>query len=176
MKGFTSLFRLRYLPVLLFCTSLLSCSDTNSIDDYFTFNLQKSFGLNASAGSTVWPPMTVTVPVSIDSSDLARNGTTSSLVRTVKLTRLVFASTDVAYPFSNIDTLILTASDSSGTQLVATYSGAVDSMGLTNADIASYLKNPKATFSATFGYQKPPPAAVTFNANYTLVVTARPQQ
>jgi len=176
MKGITSLFRLRYLSALLFCTSLLSCSNTNGIDDYFTFNLQKTFGLAASAGSTEWPPMTVAVPIALDSAELAANQTTSSLVKSVKLTRLVFSSTDVAYPFSNIDTLVLTVTDSSGTQLLATYSGAVDSMGLTDADIASYLKNPKSTFSATFGYRKPPPAAVTFNANYTFVVTARPQQ
>jgi hypothetical protein len=162
------------LPMMMALCLLSSCSSSEGIDNYFTFNLNKNFSITAPAGSAVWPPVSMPVTLLIDSTDLASNGTSLALIKSVELTKLTFTSSSASFPFTDVDTLALSASDSAGTQLIANFNGAIDSMYLSNADIARFMKNPKANFSATIGYKKVPPEATTFTANYTLVLTAKP--
>lgn len=165
-----------FLPVMLLFCSFISCSSTEGIDNYFTFNLDKSFTVAAPAGSAVWPAITLSVPVGFDSTDLAKNGTSLSLVKSVKLTKLIFTSSDASIPFSNVDTFTLSIADNEGSQLLADYSGAKDSMYLSNADFAKYITNKITEFKASVGYQKVPATTVTYTGNYTLVFTAKPKE
>ena len=164
-------FQTRILFLVLLAGSISGCSSSAGIDDFFTFNLNKNITLTA-GNAPIWPPVTIPIMISADSADLAAQGTSLNLVKSVKLTKLSFTSSDVNWPFWKVDTLVIFATDSAGTQMVANYIGAVDSLYLSNADIARFIKNPKANFRATFGYRKAPTSAVTYTGQYTLVFTS----
>jgi len=170
-------FRLRFLPSLFFLCSFISCSSSNGIDDYFTFNEQASHGVALDNLVFQNQPVRVPISISIDSAEYAKNGTTLDLVKSIKLNSLILHSDDGSYPFSKIDTLTFSVqADSVGSQVLATYSGAADNVTYTNADFAGYLKGRNATFMISMSTANPPSGQFSFTVSTTDVLTARPQQ
>ena len=103
--------------------------------------------------------------------------TTIPLTKSVKLNKLAFTSGDPSYPITSFDTLrLIVSADSLSDELLATYSGLADSVYLTNADFAAYLKKSSSHFTITFRANKAPAKTVNIAANYTLVFTAKTQQ
>jgi hypothetical protein len=98
-------------------------------------------------------------------------------MKSVKLTKLSFTSSDASYPVTSFDTMRLVVScDSLTDQLLATYSGASNAVTLTNADFAAYMKQPSCHYTITFRANKAPAQPVNITATDELVFTAKPQQ
>jgi hypothetical protein len=167
-----------FLPGLIFLCGLLSCSSSNGIDDYFTFNLRKEPVLSINPFIQVGVIENSSYPLLIDSADMAKNGTSFSLVKSAKLTKLSLRPWDTLYSMSEIDTIILSVSaDSLPDMLVAIFSGASDSISLTNADIAPYIKKPSSClFLARYQINKDPKDLEGIILDYTVVLTAQPLQ
>ncbi len=164
-----------FLPSLLVCTTLISCSSTNGIDDYFTFNLEKSFTFSLSQNSS-WAVRNSRESFGIDSADFAQNGTSLDLIKSIKLTKLTFTPDLPAFPISNfVDSLSLSANNDSlsTTQLLANYYGSNDSLYLSYADVANFLKN--GDLKLKYMYHNTP-QDLSYTAHYTLVLTASPKQ
>ncbi|MFI5264843.1 MAG: hypothetical protein ACHQM6_10035 [Candidatus Kapaibacterium sp.] len=169
-------FRLVFLPVITLC-SLISCSSSSGIDNYFTFNERASHDVALDNALFQRQPVTVPISISIDSAEYAKNGTTLSLVKSIKLNSLKLVSGDGSYPFSKIDTLTFSVqADSIGSQVLATYSGSADNVTYTNADFAQFLKGRNATFMLSMSTANPPPGQFSFTVSTTNVLTAGPQQ
>jgi hypothetical protein len=167
----------RLLLSLVIVCSLISCSSSNGIDDYFTFNLQASHDVAADNSLFARQPVIIPVSISIDSSELVKNGTTMELVKSVKLSSLKLVSGSVSYPFSKIDTLTFSVqADSIGLEVLARYSGMSDNVSYTNADFARYLKGRNARFIISMTTANPPSGQFSFTVSTINVVTARPQQ
>jgi len=167
-----------FLSLVILCWSFLSCSSTDGIDNYFTFNLEKNqFIINVTPTTAIGEEFVVTVPTMLDSVDLAKNGTSLSLLQSVKLTKLVLTSGDASFPMTSFDTVRLAAiADSLTAQLLALYSGASDAVSLTNADFAAYVKKTSSKFSIAFKLNKAPTQPVSITGEYTLVFSAKPQE
>lgn len=166
-----------FLPCLFFLFGFLSCSSSNGIDDYFTFNLQIAQDISLDNSLFGHQPVTIPISILIDSSDLAKNGTTMELVKSVKLSSLKLVSGSVSYPFSKIDTLIFSVqADSIGLEVLARYSGMSDNVSYTNADFARYLKGRNATFIISMSTANPPTGQFSFTVSTINVLTARPKQ
>jgi len=177
MKENFPLHWLSFIPSLIFLCSIISCSSSNGIDDYFTFNLQASHSVTADNSLFAHQPVILPIAISIDSSDLATNGTTLDLVKSIKLNSLKLISGDASYPFSKIDTLTFSVqADSFGSQILATYSGMNDNVIYTQADYAQYLKGRNATFMISMSTLNPPKVPLPLTVNITNVLTARPKQ
>ena len=117
------------------------------------------------------------IPTLIDSSDLAKNGTSLSLLQSVKLTKLILTSDDASFPLTSFDTIRFAASADSLTAQPLAYYGAVsDVISYVNADFATYLKKPHSEFIVTFKLNKAPAKAVNIKGEYTLVFSAKPQE
>src|SRR5689334_3768603 len=100
----------RFLAIVLLF-SCISCNTASQIDDYFTFNLQKSQNLPVPPETPVGQDTNIpSIPVGIDSSDLTTNGASLSLVKSAKLTKLVFTPSDSSYPMTSFDTITLSIS------------------------------------------------------------------
>ena len=166
------LHQLKFLPVIFVFFLFTSCSSSSGIDDYFTFNVEKSltFDLSEDTGTV----SQLYIRILADSADFAANGTTSALIKSVKLTRFVLTSNLSAFPPSSvIDSLSINAVDSlDGTaHTLAFYFGANDSTYLTHADFASFFNSGISRLNANYHN---PPQGFSYTVNYTLVFTARP--
>jgi hypothetical protein len=179
MKSAFPIFRLLFLPILsLF--SFLSCSSSSGIDDYYTFNVVKSQAISVPSQVPVGQDVSGPFLITIDSTELVTSSTlrtTIPLTKSVKLNKLSFSSSDPSFPVTSFDTLrLIVSADSLADELLATYIGAADSVYLTNADFANYLKKSSSHFTITFRANKAPAQTANINANYTLVFSAKPQQ
>ncbi len=179
MKRAFPVFRLLLLPVMLLC-SFISCSSSSGIDDFYTFNVMKTQSLPITPQVSVEQDITIPFQMPIDSADLITSSTLStnlSLIKSVKLTKLAFSSSDQSYPMASFDTLrLFVSADSLADELLAAYSGSADSVFLTNADFANYLKKPSVHYSVTFRANKAPAQSTTFTATTNLVFSAAPIQ
>ena len=180
MKETPQFLRLWLMPILFFCCGIVSCSSTNGIDDYFTFNLNKSESIKVPPQIPVGQEVSGPFVVKIDSTDLITNTTLQTslaLTKSVKLTKLVFSTGESSYPMTSFDTVKLTvAADSLTDMLLATYSGSADMISLTDADFAEYIKKPSVHYTITSKANKAPAQTVNIAANYTLVFTSKPIQ
>jgi isocitrate dehydrogenase kinase/phosphatase len=162
-------------PLALFL--LPACQEVNKIiDDTFTFNLNKSFDFPIPALSPTGVDIPVDVPIPIDSAEYAKNKTNLSLLKSAKLTRLVFSFSDSTFLMANsVDTLVLSVKNDTMPPLtLATYHQSVDSMKLSNADFVKYIKDPKSKFSVLFRLDSAPKTDITAHADFTITYVARP--
>ncbi len=161
---------------LALIAGLFSACSTLGIDSLFSFNINKSFDFPVVPLTPVGQFFTSpAIPIGLDSATLAKNNTSLSLIKTVKLTKLAFVSSDsIAYPVKSFDTIILAVADGVSTSTLATYSGAVDSVTLSGLDFEKYVKNPNGSFLVSFKAKKAPLTTVNFTANLTLTFNANP--
>ena len=165
--------------LLLLVCLIISCKQVNqAISNLLTFSITKDApGILIPAltpvGITFAPPG---VPVGIDSADLAKQKTSLSLIRTLKLTGMTIAIDDsIAYPRTNIDTMTISVGTSQQSKvLLATYIGTGDRKILTDADFAPQFKNPQDSFYVTFRLKSAPPKTVNLLTSYTLTFSADP--
>jgi hypothetical protein len=159
-----------FVPVMIFVCS--SCSSSGGIDDYFTFNIPKTFTIDLAEGNG---NKSIEIPIVLDSADLAKNGTSSSLVKSIELTRLELTPNQSASPANSvIDSLSIKAVDSSETSIksLAEYFGANDSLFYANSDYSYYFGKGKYKIAVDFHNA---PKDLSYTATYILVVTARPK-
>jgi hypothetical protein len=168
-----------FLSVLLVC-SLISCSSSSGVDDYYTFNVVKSQNIPVTPQIPVGQDVSVPFPISVDSTDFITSPTlrtSLALIKSVKLTKLAFTPSDASYPMTSFDTVrLFVSADSLADQTLATYFGFADSLSLTDADFAAYMKKPSSHYTVTFRANKAPAQAIAIAAAYTLVFTATPLQ
>ena len=163
------------VPVVLLC-SINSCSSSSGIDDYFTFNRKTSDVFLVANDAQIGKDDSDFILLPPDSSSLASNGTSLSLIQSVKLSRLALKDADTGYSISNVDTVqFRIAADSLPDLILATYSKVADSVFLTNADFAEYYKKSSVHFNIWFRVQKVPVAFDFVLFDFTLVYTARPK-
>src|SRR5438309_1201819 len=80
----------RVIAPMFFCIFFFSaCSSSEGVDNYFTFNLEKTFSFSLTPGSAEEDGYNFAFT---DSTDLASNGTSIDLIKSVKLTKLTFTS------------------------------------------------------------------------------------
>jgi hypothetical protein len=169
-----------FLGVLALAASgmFISCSSSSGVDDYYTFNLSKSSNFSVTPALPLHQDISAPITITIDSSDLITSTTlrtTIPMIRSAKLTRLVFSNG--AYPMSNFDTVsFIVSADSLNDQLLASYSSATDSVHYSNADFAAYLKKASLQYRIVFQANKAPAQPETISANAVLVLTAAPLQ
>jgi hypothetical protein len=166
------------LILLFFASFFISCSTVNNVvQNLLTFSITKT------APAIPIPPQTPVgilfalpgVPLAIDSADLAKNKTSLSLVKTLKLTDWTIAIDTPTYSRTNIDSMSISVGlDSLHTTLLGTYSGPNDKITLTNADFAADAKNSNDKFFLTFKLKKDPQNTVHLLTSYTLTFTADP--
>ncbi|HYM20001.1 MAG TPA: hypothetical protein VEW28_03245 [Candidatus Kapabacteria bacterium] len=163
-------------PVIatLACLFLAACS-TLGIDNFFTFNLNKSFSFPVPPQTPVGQLLTSPgIPLSLDSA-LAANNTALKYLKAVKLTKLAFTSDNAAYPVSSFDTMIISVkTDSLPLLWLGSYSRSVDATVLSNNDFAAYVKSSRDSFIIAFKANKAPATLTNFTANFTLALTANP--
>lgn len=164
-----------FLSVILFC-SFISCSSTEGIDSYFTFNTVETSAFIVDSQTPVGLPDSYAASFILDSTVLAKNGTSASLIQSVKLTKITFKSDD-ANLISALDSVwISIAAESLPDMLIANYSVAKDSAGYSNADFAAYMKKPLPHWNVHFIANKAPATTQTVSFTYTLVFSAKPQE
>src|SRR5438445_13738165 len=101
-----------------------SCKQTQQIiENLLTFDVDKSVDIPLPAATPAGIYFTLPgFPIGLDSADLAKNKTALRLVKTLRLTKLVFTPDDPTYAMSNVDTLSLAVgADSVSTVLLATW-------------------------------------------------------
>ncbi len=170
----------RFFPslLLIFAVSFLSCKQiTQAISNLLTFPITKTAPDIPILQYTPTGIMFASpgVPIGIDSADLAKQKTSLSLVKTVKLTGMTLATDDPYYLPTNIDTLTLSVGlDSLHTILLATYIGATDTKTLTNTDFSAQVKNSNNKLFAKFRLKNDPSHTVNLQTSYTLTFSADP--
>lgn len=178
MRSFQHI-RALFTSLILLALCSISCKSVNqAIENLLTFSITKAappipiLPLTP-AGITFAAPG---IPIGIDSADLAKNGTSLSLVKTLKLSDFTLTTDDtVNFPRTNIDTLTLSVGpDSLHTTLLAIYTGANDHKTVTNNDFAADAKNPNDKFFATFRLRNSPKNLVHLLTTYTLTFSADP--
>lgn len=180
MKKTPHSLKLGFLPIMLLFCSFLSCSSTEGIDSYFTFNTEKQDVFFVDSQSSIGVDNIFLALPPPDSADFAKNGTTHELVKSVKLTKLDFnfKSFGPSFSFADLDSIaLLITADSLPDLLIATYSKAENSTSLTNADFAAYFKKPLYNFKFVYRPNKAPstdPEGAIIK--YTLVFSAKPQE
>jgi hypothetical protein len=171
--------RIFFVPIVSLC-SFIACSSSSGIDDYYTFNVVKSQVIPVPAQVPVEQNVSGPFLITFDSTDLVTSKTletTIPLTKSVKMNKLAFSSSDPSYPMTSFDTVMLVISaDSLADQLLATYSGSADSVYLTNADIAAYVKKPSSHYTVTFRANTAPAKTENIAASCTFVFTALPVQ
>lgn len=163
---------------ILFTFSLLLFSsgcNSEFIDNIFTFNVEKSFEFtipaNTPAGITA---PEVNLPLVINDSILQANGTSMSLLKSAKLTKLRLAFTPPSFTLANIDTLNMRMKSASYPNLsLAYYRTGLDTVTVTNVDFAPALKE-GASVGAIFRLNTSPAQDIITTATYTLTITANP--
>jgi hypothetical protein len=167
--------RLIFASLILFFL-FFSCKQTQEvIDKLLTFDIDKSVDLPLPTATPAGIYFSLPIPIGLDSADLAKNKTGLHLVKSLRLTKLIFTPDDPSYPMSNVDTLsIAVGVDSLSTVLLATWSGAQNKVALTNADFSSQAKNPNDKFFVTFKLKKAPDHDIHVKTDYTLSITADP--
>jgi len=170
----------RFFPSLLLVIALfgISCKQTTQIiDNLLTFDIDRS---NDIPITPTIPPEGYLfslpgVPIPVDSAELAKNKTATGLVKTLKLTKLVFTPDDPLYPMTNIDTIQLSAgTDSLSAKVLGTYSGKANLVALTGSDFSDVIKKPNGKFFLTFQVKKSPSHDIKIKTDYTLTFTADP--
>jgi hypothetical protein len=178
MKRAFPIFRLLFLLICSLC-SIISCSSSTGIDDFYTINLGKAGSFSVSPQVILHQDVSVPFQIIIDSADLITSPTLQTSfanIKSAELTKLTFSSI-ASFPMTNFDTLRLIASNDSLTDLtLATYIGAQDSVYLTHADFGAYLKKPSSHYSIIYNAIKAPTQAVNISASYTVTLTAAPLQ
>lgn len=166
-----------FLPSLLILSTLLSCSSTNGIDDYFTFNTTPGTAFVVFSNDPVGQIQSTIASIPPDSSNLAKQGTTRELTKSLELTKLSFKFSDASYSLSDFDSISISVSADSLPDLqLAYYSGATGMVSLANADFALYTKKTSSHFSIAFKINKDPSTDEPVLLNFTFVYTARPLQ
>jgi hypothetical protein len=168
----------RFLPSLLLLAGLIvSCKQvTQAISNLLTFDIDKSANIPVSQyiPTGIFTPF-IGIPIGIDSADLAKQKTSLSLIKTLKLTKLTFTPDDPAYAMTNFDTLSLAVGpDSLNTIWLGSYSGSADKVILTNNDFAANAKDSKNKFFVRFELKNDPTHTVNIKTDYTLTFSADP--
>ena len=170
----------RFFPSLLLVIACIgmSCKQVSqAIDNLLTFDIERS---NEIPITPTVPPegflFTLPgIPIPVDSAELAKNKTATGLVKTLKLTKLVFTPDDPLYPMTNIDTIRVAAgTDSLSAKLLGTYSGKMNMVMLTGTDFSDVIKKPNGKFFLTFQVKKSPSHDIKIKTDYTLTFTADP--
>jgi hypothetical protein len=164
--------------IILTSTTLLlffGC-DSKFIDDIFTFNVEKSFEFTIPAGTPagVTAPA-VSLPLFINDSVLQAHGTSMSLLKAAKLTKLNVVFSEPSFTLSDIDTLDFRISSTNHAMTsLAYYSTGMDTIRLTNVDFAPIIKDNGAAVSAVFRLKTSPAQDIKTTVNYTIAITAHP--
>lgn len=172
LTGMKRLFLLTSATLLLF----FGC-DSKFIDDIFTFNVEKNFEFTIPAGTPAGRlPMPITLPLLISDSVLQANGTSMSLLKSAKLTKLRLTFVPTTYSLADIDTLdfrIKSNSYPTPTSL-AYYKNGMDSIQITGVDFAPMVKDNGAEVSADVGLKTATTEEIKTTVTYTLTITAHP--
>jgi hypothetical protein len=177
MRKTSPLHRLLILPMLFGIFLFSSCSSSDGIDNYFTFNYAPESAFVVFSFSTVGQNNQATSSLAPDSAILNEQGTTRELINSIKLTKLSFEPGEAAYDLSNFDSIAISISaDSLPDALLGIYNGTTDSVTLTEVDIAPYLKKASQSFLVNYRINKAPSTTEPIIFNYTLVYTARPKE
>jgi hypothetical protein len=167
---------LRWLLFLPALTLFASCSSTDGIDDYFTFNIERSSAFIVDSQTQVGQDNSYVTSFVLDSVDFAKNGTSLSLIKSVKLTKVSFVS-DKSNLLSNLDSIwIGITADSLAEIPVAGYNVANDSVLYNSIDFGQYIKSPSVKWNVHFRANKAPSDFQGVAFTYTLVFTAKPQE
>ena len=165
-------------PIIIatFAVFVLAACSTLGIDNLFTFNITKTATFPVPPLTPVGQLITSpALPFGLDSADLAKNNTGLKFLKTVKLTKLSFTSSDPTYPVSSFDTMIVSVkTDSLPLLWIGSYSHAADATVLSNYDFAQYVKSSHDSIVVAFKANKAPATVVNFTANFTLTITANP--
>jgi len=171
---------IRFLfPSLLLVAALLtsSCKQvTQAISNLLTFDIDKTANIPVSHLTTTgfFTP-NIGIPVGIDSADLAKQKTSLSLIKTIKLTKLIFTPDDASFAMTNFDTISLaTGLDSLNTIWLGSWSGAGNKVILTNNDFSADAKNSNNKFFARFQLKNDPSHDITIKTDFTFSISANP--
>ncbi|MFI5264844.1 MAG: hypothetical protein ACHQM6_10040 [Candidatus Kapaibacterium sp.] len=166
-------------PSLLLVAALLtsSCKQvTQAISNLLTFDINKSanFPVSHLTPTGILTP-NFGIPIPLDSATLAQQKTSLSLIRTIKLTKLVFTPDDPFFDMSNFDTISLAVGlDSLNTIWLGSWSGSGNKVILTNNDFAADAKNSKDKFFARFKLKNDPAHDITIKTDFTFSISADP--
>jgi hypothetical protein len=170
---------MKRLIILTFTLLLFSvgCDSASTIiDDIFTFNVEKSFDFTIPANAPPGRlPAPLTLPLLINDSVLQANGTSMSLLKSAKLTKLRLAFTPTSFSIADIDTLdFRIKSNSHPLTSLAYYTTGMDTVRLTNVDFAPMIKDNGAEVTADVGIKTSPTEDIKTTVTYTLTITAHP--
>lgn len=168
---------MKRLIALTFTLLLISIGcDSKFIDDIFTFNVEKSFEFTIPAGTPagVTAPE-INLPLPVNDSILEAHGTSMSLLKSAKLTKLQLTFSEPSFTLADIDTLDLKMKSASYPHLsLAYYSTGMDTVTVTNVDFAPVLKDSNPAMSGIFRLNTSPTVDVKTTVTYTLTITAHP--
>ena len=100
MRSLKSVFA---LPIVLFA---LSCgTDYPPIEKTITFNMSHAFDFSLSNTATSNQDTSLSAVVSVDTSQYDKNGTTTALLQTAKVTRLILHSSDPNFTLDKLGTI-----------------------------------------------------------------------
>ncbi len=167
----------KFILASLLALGLTNCKEiSNTIDDFFTFNLVKTVDTPLPAATPtgiLTPP--VPIPIPLDSATLAANNTSLSKVKTCKLSKLDINFSDPSYTMANFDSLYINIkADGLPEIMLATYGSAKGSFTYSLADFAPYIKGTNAQFISGFKCNKAPATDLTMSSTFTLIFTAQP--
>jgi len=147
----------------------------NIIDDIFTFNVEKSFEFTIPAGTPagVTAPE-INLPLLINEDSLKAHGTSMSLLKSAKLTKVRLTFSEPSFTLADLDTLDMRMKSTSYPLLsLAYFKTGMDTVTVTNVDFAPALKE-GASASTIFRLKTSPTVDVKTTVNYTLTITAHP--
>ena len=162
---------------LLFCSCFFSCNKVaNVLQNLLSFDISNTFSFAVPPASPVGQSITAIVPIGVTNDDLVRHQTTTSLVKTVKLSALKFTPDDASFPMTNFDTLKISVTKDGGASelMLGSYIGKTDSYNLSNTDFVSYFKDSKTQFKTTVRLNAAPSKTINIRTDYTFTFTADP--
>ena len=169
--------KLQYFACFLLICCFFSCSNiTNIFKGSFNFDVSKSLSVNVPSQSPSGQSVSAISPIGVTNDDLVKQQTSTSLVKSVKLTALKFTPDDSSFPLTNFDTLKLSVTKDQGASelMLGTFAGRTNSYNLSDTNFVSYFKDSKARFMATFKLTTAPAKTITIQTDYTFTFTADP--
>jgi hypothetical protein len=148
----------------------------NVLQNLLTFSIPKSLSFPVPPQTPVGQAITGLIPIGVTNDDLVKQETSTSLVKTVKLTSLKFTPDDVSFPLTNFDTLKLSVTKDGGVTevMLGIYAGKTNTYNLSDTDFVLYFKDSKAQFKTTLKLNTAPAKIVNIQTDYTFTFTADP--
>ena len=166
------------LLIAALCVTISCKQVTQAISNLLTFDIDKSVTFPVYQYTPVgYLTPNYGIPIPLDSATLAKQKTSLSLIRTLKLTKLAFTPDDPAYAMTNFDTITISVGlDSINTIWLGGYSGSANKVILTNNDFAADAKNSNDKFFVRFELKNDPTHTVNIKTDFTLTISADPLQ